>query len=125
LDCKLINNIKHLTIDDHGYLLKPNTIYLAKTKEKTYTNKFVPMIEGRSSIGRLGIFVHTTAGFGDVGFDGFWTLEISVIQPIKIYPNIRIAQVYYHSIQGDFDLYEGKYQYNNGIQKSKLYEDFI
>ena len=60
----------------------------------------VPMIEGRSSIGRLGIYIHVTAGFGDIGFSGYWTLEISVVQPVIIYPFVRIAQIYYHEIRG-------------------------
>ena len=84
------------------------------------------MLEGRSSIGRLGMFIHVTAGFGDVGFSGFWTLEIFVIQPLIIYPNVDICQIYYHTIEGDYDLYNsGKYQGNKGIQGSLLYKDFI
>ena len=83
------------------------------------------MIEGRSSIGRLGIFIHVTAGFGDVGFEGYWTLEISCIQPVIIYPFIEIAQIYYHTIEGNFDEYKnGKYQGNNGIQPSMIYKEF-
>ncbi len=83
------------------------------------------MIEGRSSIGRLGLFVHVTAGFGDVGFAGYWTLEMFCIQPIKIYPNVQICQIYYHDILGDYEPYkDGKYQNNTGIQPSLLYKDF-
>jgi dCTP deaminase len=85
----------------------------------------VPMLEGRSSIGRLGLFVHVTAGFGDVGFKGFWTLEIFCVQPIKIYAGVEICQLFYHTIDGDYDTYsKGKYQKNSGIQTSKLYEEF-
>ena len=83
------------------------------------------MLEGRSSIGRLGLFVHVTAGFGDVGFKGFWTLEIFAVQPIRIYPNVPICQIFYHTIQGDFTEYKSeKYQNNQGIQPSLLYRDF-
>ncbi len=63
------------------------------------------MLEGRSSVGRLGLFIHVTAGFGDVGFAGYWTLEIFCVQPIRIYPNVEICQIYYHDIHGDYDLY--------------------
>jgi dCTP deaminase len=83
------------------------------------------MLEGRSSIGRLGLFVHVTAGFGDVGFSGFWTLEIFCVQPIRIYAGVEICQIYYHSIEGEYELYKsGKYQNNTGIQPSLLYKDF-
>ncbi|HOP64341.1 MAG TPA: dCTP deaminase, partial [Spirochaetota bacterium] len=91
----------------------------------TETHNYVPMLEGRSSIGRLGLFIHVTAGFGDVGFSGFWTLEIFCIQPIVIYPDVEICQIYYHGIDGDFTEYNsGKYQNNRAIQPSLLYKDF-
>ena len=83
------------------------------------------MLEGRSSIGRLGLFVHITAGFGDVGFEGFWTLEIFCVQPIKIYPEIEICQIYYHSLNGDYKTYvSDKYQKNKSIQPSMIYKEF-
>ena len=84
----------------------------------------MPMLEGRSSIGRLGIFIHVTAGFGDVGFSGYWTLEIFCVQPVTIYPHVEICQIYYHDLLGDYDRYEsGKYQNNTGIQPSLLYRE--
>ena len=83
------------------------------------------MLEGRSSIGRLGMYVHVTAGFGDVGFKGFWTLEISVIHPLVVYPNVQICQIFYHTVEGEITEYKsGKYQANSGIQPSLLYKDF-
>ena len=83
------------------------------------------MVEGRSSIGRLGLFIHITAGFGDVGFSGFWTLEMFCVKPIRVYPGVEICQVFYHTIEGDFDTYSSnKYQNNQGIQPSMLYKDF-
>jgi len=99
---------------------------LGRTLEYTETYGLVPMLEGRSSIGRLGLFVHVTAGFGDVGFKGYWTLEIHCIQPIRIYPYVEICQIYYHTIQGNYIGYTvtGKYQSNKGIQPSMLYKEF-
>ena len=83
-------------------------------------------IDENISIGRLGIFIHITAGFGDVGFSGYWTLEIFCIKPIIIYPNVEIAQLYYHTIDGDYEEYNsGKYQNNTDIQPSMLYKDFL
>ena len=66
-----------------------------------------------------------TAGFGDVGFAGYWTLEIFCVQPIRIYPHVEICQIYYHDIDGEYEPYRsGKYQHNTGIQPSLMYRDF-
>lgn len=125
LDMKEKNETEKLFIPREGILLKPNKLYLGRTREFTETNNLVPMLEGRSSIGRLGLFVHITAGFGDIGFKGFWTLEIFAVQPIRIYAGVEICQIFYHTIDGNFESYEkGKYQNNEGIQASKLYQEF-
>ncbi len=125
LDFKKEHKTKEVIISEDGLLMQPNTLYLGRTVEYTKTDNLVPMLEGRSSIGRLGLFIHITAGFGDVGFKGFWTLEMFCVKPIKIYPNIEICQIFYHTIEGDFNRYEsGKYQNNQGIQPSMLYKDF-
>lgn len=125
LDMKSPNPTQQITIPEEGLLLEPNKLYLGRTVERTSTNSYVPMLEGRSSIGRLGLFIHVTAGFGDVGFNGFWTLEIFCVQTIRIYSGVEICQIFYHSIEGDYDLYQsGKYQNNKGIQPSRLYKDF-
>ncbi len=125
LDMRQENLSTPLQIPQNGLLLEPQTLYLGRTIEHTETNGFVPMLEGRSSIGRLGLFVHVTAGFGDVGFKGFWTLEIFCVQPIRIYAGVEICQIFYHTIEGDYDTYAGgKYQNNRGIQHSLLYREF-
>lgn len=125
LDMKKLNPTKRITIPEEGLVLEPNRLYLGRTNEFTKTEGFVPMLEGRSSTGRLGLFIHVTAGFGDVGFAGYWTLEIFCIQPIRIYPNAEICQIYYHSIEGDYEPYKsGKYQNNTDIQPSLMYKDF-
>ena len=125
LDMKKDNEVEKLTIPSGGLVLETNRLYLGRTVEYTETKNLVPMLEGRSSIGRLGLFVHVTAGFGDVGFKGFWTLEIFCIQPVKIYPSVEICQVYYHTIEGEIKNYSSqKYQNNRGIQSSLLFKDF-
>lgn len=125
LDMKTPNATEKIMISKDGFLLEPNKLYLGRTNEYTKTDKFVPMLEGRSSTGRLGLFIHITAGFGDVGFAGYWTLEMYCIQPIRIYPNVEICQIYYHDILGDYESYQsGKYQNNTGIQPSLLFKDF-
>lgn len=125
LDMKKNNPASKIIIPEDGLLLDSRKLYLGRTVEYTETHNLVPMLEGRSSIGRLGLFVHVTAGFGDVGFKGYWTLEIFCVQPIKIYPSVEICQIFYHSVEGDYDPYEsGKYQNNKDIQTSMLYKDF-
>jgi dCTP deaminase len=124
LDMRQANRFRRLTIPESGLVLSPNQLYLARTEERTETHNLVPMIEGRSSIGRLGLFVHVTAGFGDVGFCGYWTLEMFAVQPVRIYPHVAICQIFYHQIAGDFTEYQSdKYQHNTDIQPSLLYKE--
>jgi dCTP deaminase len=123
LDMREESSYDEVEIQESGYLLEPGRLYLGRTVEYTETRKHVPMLEGRSSIARLGIFIHATAGFGDIGFSGYWTLEISVIQPVVIYPYVEICQIYYHTIKGKFEEYVGKYQRNEGIQVSQIWKE--
>jgi dCTP deaminase len=126
LDMARPNGIEFLKIPPEGLLLQPGRLYLGRTLEYTETQGMVPMLEGRSSVGRLGLFVHVTAGFGDIGFCGYWTLEISCIQPVRIYAGVAICQIFYHTVSGAYDSYDsGKYQRNSGIQPSMLWKDFI
>jgi dCTP deaminase len=124
LDMRQVNRVRRLKIPESGLVLTPNQLFLARTVERTETHGLVPMIEGRSSIGRLGLFVHVTAGFGDVGFKGYWTLEMFAVQPVKIYPGVQICQIFYHELAGDITNYDnGKYQNNRDIQPSLLYRE--
>ena len=125
LDMKQKNRVTEIVIPSEGFVLQSGKLYLARTMEYTKTTNVVPMLEGRSSIGRLGLFIHVTAGFGDVGFSGYWTLEMFCVHPIRVYPGVEICQIFYHTIQGDYDLYRSdKYQNNQGIQPSLLYREF-
>ena len=98
LDTKKPNETRKLVIPEDGLELKPGKIYIASSNEYTETHAAVPKIEGKSSLGRLGLFIHVTAGYGDVGFKGQWTLELVCVQPIRIYRDMKIAQISYHSI---------------------------
>ncbi|HBE69124.1 MAG TPA: dCTP deaminase [Planctomycetaceae bacterium] len=125
LDIKEPNRYRRIEIPENGLVLSPNQVYLARTIEHTETQNLVPMIEGRSSLGRLGMFVHATAGFGDVGFCGYWTIEMYAVQPIRIYPGIQVCQIYYHTLEGEItSCASGKYQNNDDIQPSLLYREF-
>lgn len=124
LDMKKKHETEIVAIPESGFTLQPGKLYLGRTVEYTYTNHLVPMLEGRSSIGRLGLFIHITAGFGDVGFAGYWTLEMFCAQPVIVYPQVEICQIFYHTIEGDFVPYQSnKYQHNTGIQPSLLYKE--
>ena len=137
LDMKAEMPTTTIKIPEKGYVIKPGVLYLGRTIERTETHKFVPMLEGRSSGGRLGISIHETAGFGDIGFCGYWTLEITCAQAIRIYAGVDICQIYYHMVCDNDDLMRmclntsvrlkydnGKYQNNKGIQPSMLWKEF-
>lgn len=125
LDAAKPNNTDIIQIPPEGILLEPSRVYLGRTMEHTETRDFVPMLEGRSSIGRLGLLVHISAGFGDVGFCGYWTLELHCVQPVRVYAGMEICQIYYHTVQGKVTPYSsGKYQNNTGIQPSLMFRDF-
>lgn len=123
LDMAKANRVRRIEIPEDGLVLSPNQLYLGRTAERTVTHNLVPQIEGRSSVGRLGLFVHVTAGFGDVGFAGYWTLEIFAVQPVRIYPGTAICQIFYHEITGAVEEYSSKYQHNHDIQPSLLFEE--
>ena len=98
-------------LDTRGrWLLRPGQLYLIETAEHTETRDLVPVVDGRSSLGRVGVGVHVTAGRGDVGFVGRWTLEIWCVQPVWIWPGMRALQITYHEIQGAPEDYAGQYQ---------------
>ena len=120
LDMHRPNRYRRYSIPDEGFVLQPNQLYLARTIERTETYNLVPMLEGRSSIGRLGLFVHVTAGFGDVGFRGYWTLEMFAVQPVRVYPGVEVCQIFYHTIEGDVT---EKYQNNQDIQPSMIFKE--
>ncbi|MHC4398782.1 MAG: dCTP deaminase [Planctomycetota bacterium] len=124
LDMRKANRVRRIHIPPEGFTLQPNQLYLGRTAERTETHNLVPMIEGRSSVGRLGLFVHVTAGFGDVGFCGFWTLEMFAIQPVRIFAGVPICQIFYHDLRGEFTEYASdKYQDNTDIQPSLLFKE--
>jgi dCTP deaminase len=92
LDAKADNPVFYVQIPDDGFVLRPGVLYLGATMERVGSRKYVPWLDGKSSVGRLGISVHVTAGRGDVGFINHWTMEISVVQPVKVYAAMPIGQ---------------------------------
>lgn len=104
LDAKKHNKIEYFDIPDEGYVLEPHKFYLGVTLEYTETHAHVPFLEGKSSTGRLGIDIHATAGKGDVGFCGNWTLEISCKQPVRVYHGMPIGQLIYFPVEGEIEV---------------------
>lgn len=105
LDARKHNEITEFKIPEEGFVLQPGVLYLGVTEEYTETHRHVPFLEGKSSAGRLGIFIHATAGKGDVGYCNTWTLEISVMQSIRIYGGMPIGQLIYFDVDGDIETY--------------------
>ncbi len=108
LDAKKHNEVKHFEIGPEGFVLEPGTLYLGVTQEYTETHTTVPFLEGKSSIGRLGIDIHATAGKGDVGFCNTWTLEISCVHPVRVYEGMPIGQLIYFTVEGEIENYYNK-----------------
>jgi dCTP deaminase len=108
LDARKHNTIEEIEIGPEGFVLQPGTLYLGVTEEYTETHNSVPFLEGKSSVGRLGIDIHATAGKGDVGFCNTWTLEISCVQPVKVYAGMPIGQLIYFKVEGEIENYYHK-----------------
>ena len=105
LDARRHNQIESIEIGPEGFVLQPGTLYLGVTEEYTETHTAVPFLEGKSSVGRLGIDIHATAGKGDVGFCNTWTLEISCVQAVKVYAGMPIGQLIYFAVDGEIENY--------------------
>ncbi len=100
----------HHTMGPEGLILRLGLGYLMHTAERIGSTRYVPVLDGKSSLGRLFVQIHMTAGYGDPGFFGQWTLEVVVVQPVRLYPGMRIAQMRFHSIEGEVELYSGNYK---------------
>jgi dCTP deaminase len=100
LDARRPNAVDEFKIPAEGYVLVPGQLYLGVTEEYTETHDFVPFLEGKSSVGRLGVDIHSTAGKGDVGFCNYWTLEMSVKLPVRVYRGMPIGQLIYFEVAG-------------------------
>ena len=124
LDSKKELKTKIIEIPDDGIVLEPNKIYLGFTKEIIGSDYFVPTITGRSSTGRLGLFVQITADLVDIGYVGNLTFQLHAVQPLRIYKRMKLGQIMFWKPTGKIKLYDGKYQNSVGPQESKVYIDF-
>jgi len=126
IDARKHNHIEVFEIPEEGYVLEPKTLYLGVTEEYTESHAQVPFLEGKSSVGRLGIDIHATAGKGDVGFCNTWTLEISVTQPVRIYYGMPIGQLIYFEVKGEIEnLYNKKSSAKYNVRTIKPVESMM
>jgi dCTP deaminase len=123
LDARKDNPVNKVRLKEQGGVLRPGILYLGSTIEATGCGGFAPMIETKSSIARLGVSVHLSAGFGDDGFRGRWTLEITAVHPVRLYPRMRICQVAFVRTHGERQPYKGRYQNQGGATPSRYHED--
>lgn len=103
-DCKNENFFMEKTMGPEGLILQPGELYIYHTNEKIgVKNNIRGTVMGKSSLGRLGLFVHVTAGFVDTGFEGSLVLEMVATIPIKVYPNQKICQIEFVRVEGDIN----------------------
>lgn len=124
LDAQMPQEVDTHEIGEEGFVLQTNRVYLGSTKEVMGSRHYVPIIRGRSSIGRLGLFIHITADLIDIGSINRWTLQLHASQPIIIYPGMKIGQVTFWTVTGDIELYSGKYGDTMEPQESLIWKDF-
>ncbi|MCX5088317.1 dCTP deaminase [Streptomyces sp. NBC_00365] len=125
IDAHAPNPTTSLRIGPEGYVLQPGQLYLGHTVEQVGSDQYVPLLFGRSSVGRLGLFVEITAPIGDIGFHGQWTLMLSAIRPLRVYPGMKIGQIMFFVSCGEVELYHGKYQAASGPQESRYWHDQV
>lgn len=125
LDMAVENEVVDLAIPREGLVLQPGILYLGHTAERVAAWGLAPKIDGRSSVGRLGLLIHLTAGYGDSGFDGQYTLELSVIQPLRVYAGVPVCQISFEHIDGCVTDYVGKYAGQRGPVPSRLWKELV
>ncbi|MEG1705818.1 MAG: dCTP deaminase [Clostridia bacterium] len=113
IDPKMKTNYKVIKLTTKGYILKPHKLYLGCTVESIGSKKYVTQLIGRSSMGRLGLFLQVTAPLGHVGCNHCWTLELKTVQPLRVYPNMKIGQVTFWRLKGKTQCTYETGKYNN------------
>ncbi|MDP3881893.1 MAG: dCTP deaminase [Nanoarchaeota archaeon] len=124
LDSAKENFYKEITIPETGFILEPHQLYLGHTIEEMGSDHYVPIMQARSSIGRLGLYIYLNSGLGDLGFKKQWTLELHSIHKLKVYPGMKIGQMLFWEPRGKIILYQGKYKDSRGPEVSQIWKDF-
>lgn len=129
LDPKKHNETDEIELPENGIILYPGILYLASTVEKAGTKTYHSQLKGKSSLARLGIFIDCTASWGDTGFVNNWTLEISVVHPVKVYPGMKICQIIFTEVKGQVlipynEKVDSKYNGDNRAKESMYYKNY-
>ncbi|HCD2061192.1 TPA: dCTP deaminase [Serratia marcescens] len=124
MDPKKENSHDIIECGAEGIMLNKGDFVLAHSIEKLGSNKYVPIIHAKSSIARLGLFVHVTADLIDIGSFGCVTFQLHSTLPIRLFPGMKIGQVTFWKPLGDIIPYNGKYQGSEGPRVSLAYADF-
>jgi len=124
LDVRIKQEVEEHHLSSDGMVLRPGRVYLGHTRETMGSDHFVPIVKGRSSTARMGLFVHVTADLIDIGSHNQWTLQLVAAQPVLVVPGMLIGQVTFWTVSGDITLYRGKYQGSKGPWESQIYKDF-
>lgn len=128
LDAKKKNTTYAFSMDESGWLVKPGFLYLMHVNEVLCAPHYVMTLDGRSSLARLGLIVHFTAGHAETGFHGQYTMEVSAMHPLRIYPGMRIAQVIFQTVRGEVEDYKERGNYVRelalGAQPSRSWRQF-
>lgn len=124
LDVSKPNEVIEFEIPSEGFLLSPGRIYLINTLERMGSKKYVPIIRGKSSTGRLGLFINVTADLIDLGSINQWTLQLAPVLPVVVYPGKAIGQVTFWTTLGAPKFYSGKYGDRQSPSESLSHKDF-
>lgn len=112
LDARKQNEAAAVNIGPEGKVINPGRLYLGHTVERIHTRTLVPGLVGKSSIGRLGVVVHVTAGHIEPGFNGQITLEIAALgPPVRLYAGMRIGQITFQEVVGEVEDYTARGHY--------------
>lgn len=124
LDPAIPQEYEEIHIPAEGFILQPQKLYLGHTLEEMGSDFYVPTMEARSSVGRLGLYIYLNSGLGDIGFKRQWTLELQAIHPLKVYPGMKVGQMLFWVPTGEIILYQGKYKDSVGPEASQIWRDF-
>jgi len=127
--CALIDSrekatYEEIVIPEEGLVLEAGDFVLGHSNERIGSDYFVPLIHGKSGTARMGLFVHVTADLIDIGSHGVSTFQLYATLPVRLYPNMPIAQVTFWVPYGKIVLYKGKYQNSKGPLPSMSYKDY-
>lgn len=125
LDAAIDNPTEDLPVPAEGILLDPARVYLFNTIERIGSATYVPIIRGRSSVGRLGVFTNITADLIDLGSINQLTLQMHAVIPVRVYAGMRIGQVTFWTVEGPVtELYAGKYADLQSPVPSQAWREF-